>query len=700
MGKKKPKKQRHVSVRLNILFLIVFLLFSALILRLGVVQIVQGENYEEELNETSTQTARLDAPRGKMLDQYGNTLVDNEMELSITYTNPAEGTSSNEMLEIARELDNLIEMDTENLRERDRKEYWYATHTQEERQALISHLDPEEEGESEYQLIMDHIDEGLLDEIPEEEETVMAIFTQMSKGYAGSPQHIKRAVNEEESHRVSEHLDQLPGIDITRDSRRSFAYGETLRGLFGNVRPIPADQINAYLSQGYERSDLVGTSYLEAQYEDVLRGVKAEVETTSSGEGQTVNNGKEGSRGSDLRLSIDMEYQQLLDEAVEDIVRSNSGRYIRDSQAYAIAMNPKTGDILAMSGFLDAVGEDPTSNEIGAINNTYEMGSAIKGASVLTGFQTGMMSPAETIYDEPLKFPDTDDKASVSNMGTVNYLSALERSSNVYMFYIAMRMMDYTYDRNNPKPFTDLNAIRDAYNEARYYFSQFGLGVDPYVDLPGAPTGVTGGTSDPGQLMDLFIGQYDTYSTLQLAQYISTIANDGVRMKPRLVQEILEPSNNGDDYVVEKVKQPEMLNQIDMSSEHISMVQDGLRQVVTGSRGTARNMDVDVPGGFAAKTGTAETTLVFPTPGDGENEIYEAHNQTLVGYAPFDDPEIAFAIVAPGMNANQPTGSMAIPQLIGEDLLDSYFGLKEERNGPEEVDTILEDVSNLEEATE
>ncbi|WP_054712591.1 hypothetical protein [Bacillus sp. JCM 19041] len=88
MGEAKNKKRQQVSMRLNILFLIVFLLFSALILRLGLVQIVNGEEYEEELTHVSNQTALVDAPRGLMLDSYGNVVVDNAMELSVTYTNP------------------------------------------------------------------------------------------------------------------------------------------------------------------------------------------------------------------------------------------------------------------------------------------------------------------------------------------------------------------------------------------------------------------------------------------------------------------------------------------------------------------------------------------------------------------------------------------------------------------------------------
>jgi len=99
LNKKKKKKKTHIPFRLNMLFFIVFLLFSVLILRLGVVQIVYGEDYKREIERTEDVTVNNPVPRGKMYDTNGNIVVDNEPENAITYTN--NGASQGEMIEVA-----------------------------------------------------------------------------------------------------------------------------------------------------------------------------------------------------------------------------------------------------------------------------------------------------------------------------------------------------------------------------------------------------------------------------------------------------------------------------------------------------------------------------------------------------------------------------------------------------------------------
>lgn len=695
MGKKN-KKRKHVPVRLNVLFIIVFLLFSALILRLGVVQIVQGEEYEKELTQTANQTARIDAPRGVMYDRFGHTVVDNEMELSVTYTNPSEQSSTKkteEMLRIANELVKMIDVDTEKITERDKKDYWYETTPAEERKELLKNVEGDLSGAEEYQAIIDQITDEQIN-YSDDELKVIAIYREMTRGYAGSPQRIKRAISEEEAHKVSEHLDKLPGVEILRDSRRSYTYGDTFRSILGNTSTIPAESIDAYLAKGYDRSDLIGRSFLEAQYEDVLRGQKAEINRSSTRNGsQTENtvNEKQGSRGNDLMLTIDMEMQQKLEETLESSVKSSFGAFLKNREAYAVMMNPQTGEIISMAGYKDDPNNPDASkiNDTGVLNAQFEMGSSVKAASVLTGFQTGVMTPSSVINDRTLNVKGTPPKKSVSAMGPVNYLSALERSSNVYMFYIAMRLANHEYQEN--APFRSISDIQDGYEKARYNFNQFGLGVDPGIDLPSVATGYIGDNTNGGNLMDFFIGQYDTYTPLQMAQYISTVANDGARMKPHLVSEIREPSTSGEEGSIVTQFKPEVLNQVDVSREEIQLVKNGLERVVYGSNGTAANMRIGRNGvekvnfnekfpDMAAKTGTAQVTIYSTNDGN---------NQTLVGYMPADNPQIAFTVVVPGVSKSYKTN---VAQQIGSKMLNAYIDIDENREGPEDVDTVLEDV--------
>ena len=119
----KKKKKEHVTFRLNIVFLVVFLLFSVLILRLGLVQIVYGEDFKREIERTEDITVNSPVPRGKMFDRNGKVIVDNTPLNAITYTK-FQDTSQEEMLETAEVLAKLIDKDTSKIRDRDKQDFW------------------------------------------------------------------------------------------------------------------------------------------------------------------------------------------------------------------------------------------------------------------------------------------------------------------------------------------------------------------------------------------------------------------------------------------------------------------------------------------------------------------------------------------------------------------------------------------------
>lgn len=706
MGRaKKGKKKHHVPARLNVLFFVVFALFAALILRLGMVQIVEGEEYVKELQQTSNATARIDAPRGIMFDRYGHVVVDNELELSVTYTNPSQSTSATEMVKVAKDLAPLLEMNTDKVTDRDIRDYLLINMTTEQRMELVSEEERAGlENSEEYALEIEAITDKMVESVSEEERQIVAIYREMARGYANTPQRIKRNITEEEAHRISEHLDRLDGIDILRDSRRSYVYGESFRGFFGSTGQIPREKLDAYLARGYERSDIVGTSFLEAQYEEVLRGQKAVVESimTQSGS-QTINREVDeriGQRGNDLVLTLDMELQQVLEEAIEKEVTTGNP-YILDRSAYAVFMDPKTGDILAMAGYFDPHDREPETyaDHIGAVNKVFEMGSSIKGASVLTGYQEGIISPGTQLNDRVIRLNDGSggyiEKSSI-NRATYGWITdryALRVSSNVYMFEIGLRMAG-CYNANTASCTFPVATTQDAFERARYSFSQFGLGTETGIDLPSVSSGFHGTEINPGNLADFMIGQFDNYTTLQLAQYVSTIANDGYRMQPRLVSEIREPVTDRDELgAIVQQFEPKVLNRINNTDEEIKQVQNGFRDVVTQTRGTGNALN-NQGYSIAAKTGTAQVRIAVGEPGN--KRIVEGNNQTLVGYAPFDDPEIAFAIVVPDVKLKERGGRNGIATNIANDVLKWYFEReKSMRNGPIKLDEPLpEDVDN------
>src|SRR5690606_31547030 len=414
------KKKSHVPFRLNMLFFIVFLLFSALILRLGVVQIVHGEKYQKEVEKTENEIVNLPVPRGKIYDKNGNVIVDNKALNAITYTR-ARGTKQEEVLKVAEDLAKLIEMDTEKVTERDLKDFWMLKHTDEAEEKVKKELEKRETGELEisdkeiYRLQIERITEEELNQITEAELEVAAIFREMTKGYALVPQIIKNEnVTPEEYAVVSENLENLPGVNTTTDWVRDYKFDNTLKSILGRISDtdegLPSDKLDYYLARGYNRNDRVGLSYLEEQYESVLHGQKAKVENVIKGHAvQETKVISEGQRGSDLVLTIDMELQQAVEQILEEQIvahKQMKGTQYLD-RAFVVMMNPKTGEILSMAGKVYTRGSDGKIGfqdyALGTINAAYEMGSSIKGATMLTGYDTGVLNIGTAYYDTPVK---------------------------------------------------------------------------------------------------------------------------------------------------------------------------------------------------------------------------------------------------------------------------------------------------------
>ncbi|SFL67237.1 peptidoglycan D,D-transpeptidase FtsI family protein [Salibacterium qingdaonense] len=674
MGKTKSGN-RHVPFRLNLLFFAVFLLFSLLIFRLGYIQIVQGDQFESNLEESSAeQQARIDAPRGLMYDRNGNIVVDNELALSLTYTNK-QSVSTDERLEIADALVDLISIETDDnetlndkIDKRTKQDYWIATHPEEAKNLVTAKEQAQaEEDEDEnalYNLQLSRISEEQLSSLNSELKKVY-IWGQMVSGYYDTPYRIKKDLSRNEAHQISERLDALPGVNILRDAQRQYLYDDAFPDYFGNIGSIPREQLDQYLAEGYARTDEVGTSFLEQQYENDLRGKKGTV---------TNGNTSNGRRGNDLVLSIDMALQQQVNTIVQEELNSMSTGFINNPNAYIVMMEPETGEILTTSGYQD---------QLGITSKSYEMGSTVKPATVMTGLETGAVTPQTTIVDRPLDLAGAEPISSVYNMGPVNYYDAIVQSSNIYMSYVAMNMAGYS--PGTGQSWSSSN-YKQAYATLRYYYSQFGLGAETGIDLPSESTGITGPTNTPGRLLYLSFGQFDTYTPLQLGQYVSTIANDGYRMQPRLVKGIRQPNPDKQELgAVKKQFEPNIMNKLDINNSYIDRVQEAMRGVVSQSRGSAHSEFNGADYAAAGKTGTAEVTIRQQSTGNSVDGI----NQAFISYAPYDNPEVTAAVVVPGLYE-----SSNVAKVIGRRALDAYFNLKENPQAPESEETQEESGTN------
>ncbi|MET3699245.1 cell elongation-specific peptidoglycan D,D-transpeptidase [Bacillus oleivorans] len=703
MGKK--KKKTHIPFRLNILFFCVFLLFSALIFRLGVVQIVNGEDYSKAIERTEEITVNNSVPRGKMIDRNGKVIVDNIPLNAITYTQEQFADQS-EMLEVAERLALLIEKDSKDLTEREKKDFWLMTHP-EEAEALITDQDrqdfEDEIIDSLYKVQLERVTEDHIKQLTDEELEVAAIYFEFIGGYALTPQIVKNEnVTAEEFAVISENLEALPGVDTTTDWERYYAFGDTLQSLLGKVTSaeegIPREELDYYTSRGYSLNDRVGKSYLEKVYEDLLHGQKAKVKTVTDNNGNIIDTEviSEGERGKDLVLTIDMELQQKVEKILEEELiekKKKSGTDYLD-RAFVVIMDPYTGEVLTIAGKLYQKNEETGKMEmqdfaLGNISTSYVMGSAVKGATVLTGYEEDILEVGGRLYDEVIKIAKTPEKSTLNGaLGWIDDLRAIRRSSNGFMYKIAIGIGDGNYQYNQPLPLR-----KDSLDIFRRNFAQFGLGVPTGIDLPNEQIGYKGEFGS-GFVLDFSIGQYDSYTPLQMAQYVSTIANDGYRMKPQLVKEVREPILDQEHLgPILDTFDPVVLNRLTMSQREIDQVQFGFYQVMNHSEGTARSFR-DLPYEPAGKTGTAETYIYDP---ELERAV-PTTNLSLVGYAPYENPEIAIAIVVPSAYQGNAKHNMNLD--IGRKVFDAYFELKESRSTQNDPVQGIENIEEVQQGQE
>ncbi|WP_226583059.1 peptidoglycan D,D-transpeptidase FtsI family protein [Halobacillus litoralis] len=696
MGKNNKKKDRsrsHLPFRLNVVFFVVFILFAGIILQLGVVQVLNGEEAQEEIDRTENTTTSISVPRGEIYDSNMQPVVDNEPLYSITYT-PPKGVQPSDKLALAEQLAQYLDMDYENLTERDLKEYFYLRNEERMAERIADEDTSDLDNGEVYQLQLDSIKPEEISNYDNQTKEVIAIKRELDRAYALAPHVLKNSdITEAEYSKVAENLSHLPGVNVTADWDRTYPFGSTFRSYLGSITTseagLPAEQLDYFMSLDYSRNDRVGTKGLEQEYEDVLRGTKEKVQYETDKNNNVIDSKviREGQPGKDIMLTIDMELQErvnkIVQEELENAIRQAPGPNRHLENSIAVVSNPKTGEILAITG--QTYNRNPeegegrfTDTSHQALYSAYMPGSVVKGATVLTGLHEGAVTPNTWINDKEISIAGRTKSSYTANIGTVNDIQALQQSSNVYMFFLAMYLGG---DFSNRYSMKSLSIEEGTFDKFLYNFNQFGLGVKTGIDFPYEGSGVSGDLNDRGNILDFSIGQFHSYTALQLNQYVSTIANGGYRMQPHLVKSIHEPSTTDGLGPVYKQYAPKVLNQIEMDPSYIDRVQEGFRQAAQTPNGSASSVFSKSPYAqynFAVKTGTAQAfKTVFDE--NGERTTYSnVLNKNLVGFAPFDDPEIAFSIMTPYVGEDA-TSTYNVSNKIGARIGQAYFELKEER---------------------
>ncbi|MFW3363836.1 peptidoglycan D,D-transpeptidase FtsI family protein [Aerococcus viridans] len=686
--------------RLNVMMIGIFVLFAMLILRLSYLQLVQGDMFSDLVNATETTIVEESVPRGLIIDSEGELMVSNEALPAISYTR-GQDTSGEDMVQTAQKLAKYIAVDFEDVSDRDLQDYFVAANTD----VINDRLTDDEAAAADdeiYAIQVSKVTDDDLNGLSDQDKEAAVIFAKMNAASSLSTVMIKNdGVTTEETAVVAEHSAELPGVNVTTDWKRTYPQNSLLRSLLGSVSSteegIPSDQQDFYLAKGYALNDRVGMSYIEEQYEADLRGSKTTYETEVSQDGEIINSEQTyaGEMGNTVQLTIDSEYQAELE--------AYATQYLEDATTegnntiYIVASDPDTGAIYALVGKKKNSDGEIVDDALGTINAVYVSGSVVKPATISAAYGEGLLEVGSDneITDEPLYFSGTPVKASwwftSGNDATPRILTdkqALAQSSNVYMIKLAMALGGVNYY----EPYMDLSELdTDAvYDTLRSYYAEFGLGVSTGIDLENESTGLIGAdTGDPGNALDLAFGHFDTYSPIQLNQYISTIANGGTRYALHVLDKILAPTEDeetaGDGATIYEY-QPTVLNELSITDEMLAEVQEGVWSVIHTSTGVGNAIFADFPIEVAGKSGTATVSDTL-------------ENSTWAGWAPYDDPEIAVSIVIPGTTPNVSVSAQAAaPNVLG-----LYYDIDEYQNKvadqmAENAEASAEEAEALEEA--
>lgn len=689
--RKKPTegttRKSHVPFRLDFLFFIVFILFSALIIRLADLQINKQAEYQQIISEGSSNQIKEPSLRGSIYDLSGKLLVGSKANPSITFTR-SNNMTAKELLDIANQINDLVDIPKDDLTERDKKDYWLAEPKNYE--AAEKRLSDKEKLDKKGNLLSNGdyyaqvVGKVKQEEIQFDDNTLKAasIFKKINGTVAMGTVTLKnKDVTTEEIALVGENTATIPGLSTSTDWERDYPEEDMIQNLFGTVSSesagLPKEQLDKYLEKGYERNDRVGTSYLEESYEDVLQGKKTVYEVNTDNKGRIISKTEvqAGQKGDNLKLTIDLDFQRR----VEEILRSNyqvlinNGKARYSPGAYVVVTNPETGAVYALAGLKhDTETGELTDDVLGTFTNAFEPGSAIKAATVMSGYENGIIKGNATLVDEPIRIAGSAPKTSVFNpygQVAINTTTALEVSSNVYMMKIAMGMMGIEYRDGMTLP-----ARTDVFETLRDTYAQFGLGSATGLDLPGESTGYANKqytdedgnliSGIMGNLLDLSYGNYDLYTPLQMAQYIATVANNGVRVAPHVVEGVYGNDEKGNLGELKEKVEPKVKSKIEGRQSEFDIIQQGLYQVVYGGSGTGRALQGSNYT-VAAKTGTAETYV-------GNTPVV---NSTLVGYAPFDNPKVAISIVLPKITDE----SNGLNTAIGTQIFNAFYEMMDDK---------------------
>lgn len=644
-----------IPTRLNLLFAIVILLFMTIIGRLLYMQVVNKDFYEAKLASASQTRVTTGSARGEIYDAAGKPLVENTVKQVVAFTRSNKMTAA-DLKDISAKLLTYVTVSSPDLTERQIADYYLADPAVYKKtvEALPKDKRFDSDGNrlSESELYNNAVDSVPTSQLnyTEDEKKEIYLFSQLNAvGNFATGTIATDPLNDSQVAVIASISKEMPGISISTSWDRKILE-TSLSSIVGSVSSekagLPAEEAEAYLKKGYSLNDRVGTSYLEKQYEETLQGKRSvkEIHLDKYGNMESVDTIEEGSKGNNIKLTIDLAFQDSVDALLKSYFNSelgNGGAKYSEG-VYAVALNPKTGAVLSMSGLKhDLKTGELTPDSLGTVTNVFIPGSVVKAATISSGWENGVLSGNQTLTDQPIVFQGSAPIYSWYKLAygsfPITAVEALEYSSNAYMVQTALGIMGQTYQ---PNMFVGTSNLETAMGKLRATFGEYGLGAATGIDLPDESTGFVPKEYSFANYITNAFGQFDNYTPMQLAQYVATIANDGVRVAPRIVEGIYGNNDKGGLGDLIQQLQPTEMNKVNISDSDMSILHQGFYQVSHGTSPltTGRAFSDGATVSISGKTGTGESYVA-----GGQ----EANNTNAVAYAPTENPQIAVAVVFP-----------------------------------------------------
>lgn len=507
---------------------------------------------------------------------------------------------------------------------------------------------------------------------------------------------------------IAEHRSQLPGIECVDDVHRVYPYGSLAGHIVGYIQPQPAKDVEQYRKTDYLPEQKVGITGIERQYEPILRGRHGNRvwDITSAGVPQS-----EGAlnpapvAGQNIRLTLDVSLQATAQKLVlAQLEHVHAKLHIHPTDAEAVMLDTHTGGVLAMvsypyynpNWFVNTGAYEAHQKYIEnarltpIINHTLTSprypGSTVKPVNLLAAMASGVITPYTRIHDKGKLMVGTYEAHDwvPSGHGLVDVPTAIQQSCDTYMYQVGMWMAHWYGTVPPGRTLSSWNQ-RDrihGLNQMLEWEWRFGLGPLTGIDLPGEAGGrfyandslkhtivpydlkaaqrqmkANHFVSNAGLLYDnafAAIGQMQEFTPLQLAVYAMTIADDGVRLKPHLLDAVLTEEGK----LASQTVKPTVVEKVNIPAQNLQAVKTGMYRTVNRSGGTAYRAFIGAKYTAAGKTGTAEVSQWGQ-----KTDI-----SLFIGYAPAIHPQVAIAVMVPGGGESS---DVAVP--LARRLLDAYF---------------------------